>query len=207
MGDVTQMGNHEPGAAPLGSAGRLHRPIPAELTPDQRMVYDAIVGGDRASDPAFDLVDSDGRLHGPFNAMVICPAIGGPLSRLGEALRFHGTLSGRSREIVILTVAAVHGSEYELYAHERAGRRSGLTDGEIENLVAGRSAPTFDETETVVHDLALRLASRSSIAADAFDAISAHLSEPTIVEISTLVGYYAMLALQLDLFDVKRPAM
>jgi 4-carboxymuconolactone decarboxylase len=185
---------------------RLYRPRPDELNAQQRTVYDDIVRGDRGADQSFDLVDDEGRLHGPFNAMVIAPHVGAALAQLGAALRFQGTLSGRAREIVILTVAAAKHSEFELYAHTRVGRRLGLTQDEIVDLTAGRPSATFDEAETAAQDLAIRLTmDGASVSTDDFERFRAQLGESGIVEISALVGYYAMLALQLDLFDVQPP--
>ena len=45
------------------------------------------------------LVDDQGRLQGPFNAMLFHPAIGMALQELGRALRFSGELPPRAREI------------------------------------------------------------------------------------------------------------
>lgn len=187
-------------------SSRLYRPTPDELTSEQRAVYNAIVGGDRSAENSFTLVDEEGRLCGPFNAMVIAPQIGDALSRLGEALRFRGTLPDRSREIVILTVAAAKQSKFELYAHTRAGRRLGLTDDELAHLLARRSAPTFDNTEAAVHELSLRLTTGAPLGADDYESFRERFGEAGLVEVSTLVGYYAMLALQLDLFGVQPPA-
>src|SRR4051794_18477744 len=55
--------------------GRLPHPTPGELDDDQRAVYDAITGGPRGSGP-FRLTDAEGRLHGPFNAMLVNPQLG-----------------------------------------------------------------------------------------------------------------------------------
>jgi 4-carboxymuconolactone decarboxylase len=184
---------------------RLPRPRPDDLTGPQRSVYDLIVGGDRASDSSFDLTDSEGRLHGPFNAMVLVPEIGGPLSQLGTALRFAGRLSAREREIAILAVAAAKKSSFELYAHRRVGRTIGLTDGEITALEAGGPGASFDEREVCVHELANHLLAERTVTDELFARLRATLSDPDLVEVSTIVGYYSTLALQLRLFDVTPP--
>ena len=113
------------------SHGRLPWPTPDELRDDQRVVYEAIVGGPRGASSPFALTDADGRLEGPFNAMLVTPAIGAATQELGAAIRYRTSLSARQREIAILTLAVLRRSEFEWYAHERVALRAGLSRNEI----------------------------------------------------------------------------
>ena len=66
---------------------RLEPLHPGELTPAQKAVYDHIARGARTRNPqVFALTDEDGRLNGPFNAMLLAPAV-------GDASRHSGRLS------------------------------------------------------------------------------------------------------------------
>ncbi len=119
---------------------RLPPAAPGMLNEHQRAVYDAIVGGPRAAGgQASALVNPDGSLVGPFNAMVLAPAVGRALSALGEAVRYGTSLSAREREIAILTVAATRTSSFEWWAHERIARGIGLSEEEIDGI--RRAAP------------------------------------------------------------------
>jgi hypothetical protein len=56
---------------------RLRRLPPAELSDEQKEVYDAITAGPRSGGPSpVSLTDSEGGLHGPFNAMLLSPPLG-----------------------------------------------------------------------------------------------------------------------------------
>src|SRR5262249_50388792 len=112
-------------------AVRLEQITLDALSPEQRELYDAIVGSRRGTALPTRIVDEQGRLQGPFNAMLHYPALGRPLQALGGTLRFRGLLPARARELVILTVAAAWRSEFEWWAHDRIGRSVGLDDGEI----------------------------------------------------------------------------
>lgn len=58
--------------------GLLPWPTPAELGTAATEVYSAITKGPRAAGPQhFRLSDPQGRLEGPFNAMVLAPSVGG----------------------------------------------------------------------------------------------------------------------------------
>jgi len=182
---------------------RLTKRLPHDLEADQRALYTAIAGGPRAVEPqVFALTDADGALAGPFNAMLLSPGIGAPLQELGGAIRYRSALSDRAREIAILVVAHQWESDFELAAHEAVGRAAGLTAEELDALDNRENAPFVDETERLVLDTTRALASRGDLDDDEYAAASAGLGDPVLFELSTLVGYYATLALQLRLFRV-----
>jgi 4-carboxymuconolactone decarboxylase len=189
------------------SATRLPLLLPGSLSDEQRAVYEAVTGGPRAADrpPPFGLADDIGRLNGPFNAMLYSPSVGLPLQDLGAALRFRTAFTKREREIATLVVAAHARSDYEWYAHERIGRRHGLTDAEIDALRAGRAPLLGDVRERVVHEAARQLATEGDLADAVFTEAVATLGRAAVVELVTLVGYYQALALQLRVFRVGLP--
>src|SRR6478609_9917454 len=119
-------------------AGRVHPFTPESLTGAQRDLYDAIAGGPRAQGPQhFALTRPDGSLRGPFNALLLAPALGGALQDVGAAIRYRGALSDRAREIAILLVAAHWDSAFEREAHEAVGAAAGLSDAELGALRRG----------------------------------------------------------------------
>ena len=186
---------------------RLPRLRPADLDPEQRAVYDEIAGGPRARGPQlFRLVDETGALEGPFNAFLLQPGVGGPLQALGSAVRYRTALSDRAREIAILVVAAHWDSAFEWYAHEAVGRHAGLTDAELADLRERRYDALEAADERVVATTAHLLAAAGDLDDDAYEQAVAALGRPGLFELTTLVGYYATLALQLRVFRVPLPA-
>ncbi|MQY08507.1 carboxymuconolactone decarboxylase family protein [Actinomadura macrotermitis] len=186
---------------------RLPALPPAVLGEDQRALYQAITGGPRGAGPApFRLVDDEGRLTGPFSAMLYSPAIGQPLQELGAALRFRTAFTRREREIAILVVARHWRSDFEWYAHERTGRRAGLTEAELTALREGRAPMLADVRERLVCEAAGRLAADHDLGDALYNEAAATLGRAALVELVTLVGYYAGLALQLRVFRAGLPA-
>jgi 4-carboxymuconolactone decarboxylase len=185
---------------------RLNKIPPAELTADQQALYDSIAGGPRAQGrQLFALTDAAGGLEGPFNAMLLSPAIGGALQSVGSAVRYGGALSDRAREIAILVVAYAWDSGFEVYAHEAVGRAAGLTAEDFVSLRAGNYATLADETERLVATTTAALAESSDLTDEAFTSARDALGMATLFELTTLVGYYATLALQLRVFRVAPP--
>jgi alkylhydroperoxidase family enzyme len=184
---------------------RLPALHPNDLDHEQRDVYEAIVGGRAVATSTFSLADDEGRLLGPFNAMLYSPAVGGPLQELGAALRFRTSFTKREREIATLVVAAWFRSDYEWYAHERIGRKAGLTEDELTALRTGADPVLADARERIVHAAARALATDGDLSAPMFAEATASLGRSAVVELVSLVGYYSALALQLRVFRAGLP--
>ena len=186
---------------------RLPRLRPQDLDERQHAVYDAIAGGPRATGPQlFALRDEHGALNGPFNAMLFAPEVGTALQDLGSALRYRTSLSDRVRELAILLVAAHWDSAFERYAHEAIGAAAGLTADEIETIRRREPLVLPDPTEALAIAVVSALLVGDGLDAETYDRAAAELGPQVLVELSTLVGYYGTLALQLRLFDVGLPS-
>lgn len=180
-----------------------------EMTSEQVDLYREILGGPRGQGPrAVLLASGAGGLAGPFNAMLYAPPVGHALQELGAAIRFRTELAPRIRELAILVVAQAWDSAYERDSHELLGRDAGLTDAEIEALRSGADPGFADKQEQVAYSVvrALTAPERADLDDQEYDTAVAVLGERALVELSTLVGYYATLALQLRIFRVAGPA-
>lgn len=184
---------------------RLPKLHPDDLDAAQRALYEAIAGGPRAQGPqAFALTDDAGGLEGPFDAMLRSPGVGSALQDLGAAVRYRSRLTDRAREIAILVVAHHWHSEFEIYAHEAVGAAAGLSAAELTLVREGRHTELADDSERTVAVTAAALAGRGDLD-DAEYAVAAGLGAATLFDLTTLVGYYATLALQLQVFRVAAP--
>ena len=188
-----------------GSGRRLAPLHPDQLDDEQRAVYDAITGGPRAAGPRyFPLTDPQGRLHGPFDAMLRSPRVGGALQDLGSALRYGTALPARLREILILAVAAAEDSPFERFAHEAVGRGVGLSDEELAAIRDGTGL-TGDPVEALALHAARSLLEDGDLDDRTYADLLESLGERGVFELTTLVGYYRLLALQLRVFRVPVP--
>jgi 4-carboxymuconolactone decarboxylase len=77
-----------------------------------------------------------------------------------------------------------------------------MSDAELAALREGDPAAFPDPYERMVFSIATALASRSDLADDEYAEAVQVLGLPTVFELTTLVGYYATLALQLRVFRV-----
>ncbi|GAA3659825.1 carboxymuconolactone decarboxylase family protein [Nonomuraea antimicrobica] len=173
---------------------RLRRTPPHDLDPEARALYDEITSGPRGRF----MVDAAGGLTGPFNAMLLSPPVGHPLQELGAAVRYRSSLTDRARELAILVVAGHHDSAFERAAHEPIARDLGFTDDQLQALRDGTPPHLDDPAEAAVHAVTRALVTEGDLGDDEY----ALLGERALFELTTLVGYYATLALQLRVFRV-----
>jgi alkylhydroperoxidase family enzyme len=116
-----------------------------------------------------------------------------------------GRLARREAELVILRVASLLGSDYELTQHRRLGRRAGLSAEEVATAERAPEAPAAALSER--EQLLLRAADELVAEQDLSDVLWAELGrlfdERERIEVVLLVGHYAMLATVLKAFRVQ----
>lgn len=189
---------------------RLAHLRPDELTPEQQQLYDTINQGPRrVAHPGLvspvGIVDDEGRLQGPFNAMLFHPVVGMALQELGRVLRFSGQLPPRAREIAILIVATSERSDFEWAAHAAIGAHLGLSADEIAALGRVDVVEFEDHIEQVVARATRALVATGDLDDETYRASEAALGAAGLLELSTLIGFYRALALQMRMFRVPGP--
>jgi len=183
---------------------RLPPITPGDMTSAQREVFEAITTGKRgAGKDVASFLTPEGGMRGPFGPWLYAPAAGGVAQRLGEVLRFEGLLTDRQREIGILCVAAYWGAEYEWHAHTAIARGYGVEESVIAGIERREDAELADPSEAAVHDVARSLLDDKGIPDDLYERARDALGEARLAELVILVGYYGLVAVTLNAFDVR----
>lgn len=181
---------------------RSRRLTPEELTPEQAELYGAITGGPRSSGAQhFALTDDNGALNGPFNAFLQGPAVGTALQELGSTLRYRGIVADHIRELAILMTATHHECAFEWTAHRGAALAAGLSEDNLDRVARGE-APLFTGESDIVCARVIHALLAGDISDSLWSESCGVLGEQTIFELSSIVGYYSLLALQLRIFRV-----
>ena len=107
---------------------RLPPIVPADLTPEQRRLYDDMREGIAESFKGFVAIRDDGALLGPWNPWLHEPSFGKASWDLVRALADRPSLPKSVREVAILVTGAHFKAAYELYAHVLVGEQRGLSD-------------------------------------------------------------------------------
>ena len=186
---------------------RISYITPENFTEAQQHLFKSITGGKRGEGRApEDLLNAEGGLSGPFNPWLRSPVLGDAAQRLGETVRFEGALPPQLRELAILIVAAKWEAQYEWWAHERIARREGL-DERIMKSVKAKTAPELSNpTEMVVYNFARELLDQHRVSDHLYDEAVELLGEAEVVELVILLGYYTLVSMTLNVFEVSVPA-
>ena len=186
---------------------RISYITPDSFTEVQQHLFNSITGGKRGEGRApEDLLNSEGGMSGPFNAWLRSPVLGEAAQRLGETVRFESALSPQLRELAILIVAAKWKAQYEWWAHERIARREGLDEGVIESVKAETPPDFSNSTESVVYNFAHELLDEHRVSGHLYDEAVELLGETGVVELVILLGYYTLVSMTLNVFEVPVPA-
>jgi 4-carboxymuconolactone decarboxylase len=125
-------------------------------------------------------------------------------TRFAGGMQRNPEVSGRSRELAILRVGAICGSEYEWRRHVVFGREAGLTDTEIDAVKQGNVAP-FNARESSAIRWAEAVETRT-VTQGLFDAVREQFTDAQLVELTLVSSMYSMvsrflLALDVDIDD------
>lgn len=182
---------------------RLSMVGPSGLSDEQQKLWDGLAatrGG------GLELTDENGHLVGPFNAWLHVPDLGRRLSSLGAHLRFETSIERRLSEVAICTVGAHWRSEFEFFAHAPMAVEHGVEPSVIEALRAG-AVPRFDrDDERVVYEVATGLLIDRRVDDATYASAEAVLGEAGMVELVALIGYYCLISMLLNLFEVPLPS-
>lgn len=113
-------------------------------------------------------------------------------------IRTGATLSDRAREILILRIGWLCGSEYEWSQHVRAARRIGMNDDEIRRIAAGADAPGWDPFEAAHVRAADELHRDATLSDAAWRALSTRYGAPEMIDVVITAAGYRMVSMALN---------
>ena len=166
----------------------------ADMNAEQRRVFGAMIGGQRKSAPV-----------GPLAVAMHRPALAETMSALGLVLRFNSSFEPRLREFTILLTGRYWDCQFEWASHEAEARKAGLSDASIEALRAGGSVFAAAD-EQAIHDYGMELLAKHFASDATYQRILGLFGTAGAVELTGLIGYYAMIALMLNAAEFEVPA-
>ena len=169
-------------------------PLPLEeMTPEQRKVAEGIIAGPR------------GGMRGPFESLLRAPELADHAQRLGAYCRYNTSLAPHLSELAILLTGRHWSAQYEFYAHARLARQAGLPDETIEAIRTGRRPAFRDDLEEVIYDLVTTYLARHRVPDDLYQRAVTLLGERGVVDVVGIVGYYGLVSMTLNVFEVGLP--
>lgn len=172
---------------------RLELPPEAAMTPEQRAACAEAVAGIR------------GRVPAPMIAWIRNPELAARGQKLGELLRYRTTLEPRLSELAILVCARHWTSHHEWTAHKREALKAGLPPEVIAAIAARRVPALADARERAVYEVAAALLAGGRVPAPLYRQGLEALGERGLVELVGILGYYCLVALTLNTFELGLP--
>ncbi len=168
--------------------------LPEDPTPEQAEVIAEVVQGKR------------GKVPGPMVGWLPNPELARRAQRLGELLRFDTSLEPVLSELAILICGRHWTSHYEWTAHKRIALEAGLDPQTIADIAARKPAPFLrNAREEAVHAVASTLLAKTKIDDALYARGVAVLTERGMVDLVGILGYYSLVALTLNAFELGLP--
>lgn len=163
------------------------------LTDDQKRIADSIVSGPR------------GGMRGPFQAWLNSPGMCEPAQELGAHVRFRTGLPNDLLEMCILLTGKHWRAQFEFWAHARLARQAGLPDDVIEAIRTGQRPELAREDLRVAYHVVTEYFATNRVATEIYGRAIELFGEKGLVDIIATVGYYSLVSMTLNIFEVPVP--
>ncbi len=175
---------------------RLRKLALEDLSDAQRELFDRLSEGRTVE---------GGHIGGPFDAWLKNPEMGRRIVGLGNMFRFRTAVDRRQIELAILMVGAEWRAQYEWFAHAPMAREAGLPDSVIDAIHRGER-PAFDDArDEAAYDLVAELIATRRVSDKTYETARSLFDERGVAEIVNVAGYYVMVSMTLNTFDVPLP--
>ena len=171
----------------------------AELSPEQQATFENIA----ANRP---VTPKDGHIGGPFDIWLRSPEMGKRLVGLGSFFRFRTSVERRYIELAILVTGQHWQAQFEWFAHEPMAREAGVPEDVIQAIKTGTAPELNDPGDAAAYALARELHNTHQVSQQTFDTAKAQFGETGVAELVGLCGFYGLVSMTLNSFEVELPA-
>ncbi len=151
------------------------------------------------------LAGADGALIGPFNALFQSPEIGDAIQQLGAAIRYQTTLPSDLLEVAICTMGGHWRANFEFWAHARLAGNAGVSNDAIDAIRDGGQPDFGNEEQQTVYQFGRELINNQRVSDETYAALKGMIGERGVFEVASVMGYYALVSIGLNTFNVAMP--
>jgi 4-carboxymuconolactone decarboxylase len=158
---------------------------------------------DQQPEPIREFMARRGELN-VFRMLAHAPAVFVGWAQMVDEILDSPTFALRMRELIILRVAHLQGTPYEIRQHMGLARAAGLTERQINAITdaGGHGDAGLSRTERVVLDAVTELCITRHLREDSFAAVHAELGDEGLTELLMIISCYYGLALVLNAVDL-----
>ena len=143
---------------------------------------------------------------GPGSVMIHSPEMRHRANQLSAFLRRESSLPLKLQELAMITTARAMDCRYIWNAHAAGARREGVSDAVVNALRDHQPLPKMPADEAIVIAYGMEFFKTHQISQQTFDTALKQFGAQGLTELSTLMGYYALLAFNANAFEIDLPA-
>lgn len=164
-----------------------------QMDDEQGRVVDKIIAGPRKG------------FYGPFLPLIHSPALLDRVQELGLLCRYQSSFPPTLSELLILISARHWTAQFEWYSHTESAIAAGVPEAAIE-AIRLRQEPSFDDPDqALIYSFANEYYTTQRVGDATFDAAVARFGRRSIVDLVGIMGYYALMAMSLNIFEEPLP--
>ena len=151
-----------------------------------------------------DIEKRGGRLGGPYTAYIHIPRFMKLNQEMGDYLRDNSLTSDEMQLIVLLTVRH-WGAKFAWAVNARGSLDQGFSRELIDDINA-KKEPKFDSADNqAIYDVVTKLLSSTQLSDAGYDAAIKQLGQERLTDVVATTGFFGMVSLTLNTFDVTPP--
>ena len=163
---------------------------PADLTTEQREVYDRIITGPR------------GQVAGPLRVWLHNPQLADRAQALGQYARYDTCLPPVLSELAILVTARIWSSGFEWAHHAPIARAAGLRGAVVTAIAAAEVPPFDDDMQQAVFAFSVELHRDRRVSDGAYAMAIEFLGEQAVLDLVAICGYYTLISMTINTYEI-----
>jgi 4-carboxymuconolactone decarboxylase len=163
------------------------------MSPAQQQAADELIAGPRKA------------VFGPFVPLMRSPELMSRIGRVGEYLRFQGTLNDRLRELVTCVAARHVANQFEWLMHAPLALKAGVSQATLDAIAAGKCPRDLPADEAFAIDFTQELLHNHGVCDTTYAQAVSMLGEAGVMELTSLIGYFVMICWAMNV--ARTPAL
>ncbi len=147
-----------------------------------------------------------GAVSGPYGILLHSPELALTAAALGRYVRWNSALTPAQRETAIISAARELDAELMWGAHVRLARQAGIGEAVIEAVGERGDLAGLEAGPAGIIRYVRELLGSNRVTDETFEGLREAVGDPGIVDLTGLVGYYAVVGFTLNAFEVEPPA-
>jgi 4-carboxymuconolactone decarboxylase len=137
-------------------------------------------------------------IFGPFEPLMYSPQLMSSARGMGDYLRYKSAIGNTMSQFVILLTAREWTEDYEWSVHYPLALEAGIRKEVADDIAAGRRPTTMSHDQETVFNFTTELLRNKRVSDATFERAKSLLGTRGVVDLTGIVGYYTLIAMQLN---------